>query len=70
MKKNLTHFTLFLIIATFLYISYIKFVHNWQLLGIFIGGILLGMFIMNLFLIVKNEKIKTYKRELEKWENI
>ena len=36
------------------------------LLGVFISGLLLGIFLMNLKLNVKNDRINSYKRELEK----
>lgn len=37
-----------------------------QLSLIFFGGILFGIFLMNLKLIVKNKKIGSYQRQLEK----
>ena len=37
-----------------------------QLLLILISGMLLGVFLMNLKLLVKNKKIGSYKRQLEK----
>ena len=39
---------------------------KWELLGIFISGVGIGMFLMFLKLNVKNDKINLYKRELEK----
>jgi uncharacterized membrane protein YciS (DUF1049 family) len=37
-----------------------------QCLLTFIAGSIVGMLLMNLFLIVKDKKIMTYKRQLEK----
>jgi uncharacterized membrane protein YciS (DUF1049 family) len=37
-----------------------------QCLLTFIAGLIVGMLLMNLFLIVKDKKIMTYKRQLEK----
>ena len=37
-----------------------------QLLIVFMGGFILGIFIMNLGINVKNRKIFSYKRQLEK----
>lgn len=37
-----------------------------QLAIVFFAGFLLGLFLMNLFLIVKNKKISAYQRQLEK----
>ena len=37
-----------------------------QLIFIFIGGIIFGVFLMNLKLIVKNKKLGSYMRQLEK----
>ena len=36
------------------------------LVGIFISGLLFGIFLMNIRLNVKNDKLNLYKRELEK----
>lgn len=37
-----------------------------QLTITFVAGIFLGLFLMNLFVIVKDKKINVYKRQLEK----
>ena len=37
-----------------------------QCLLTFIAGLIIGILLMNLFLIVKDKKIVTYKRQLEK----
>ena len=36
------------------------------LLGVFVSGLILGTFLMNIRLNVKNDRINSYKRELEK----
>lgn len=35
-------------------------------MGVFVSGFILGIFIMNLILNVKNTRINSYKRELER----
>ena len=39
---------------------------KWELAGIFIAGMGIGMFLMFFKLSIKNDKINSYKRELEK----
>ncbi len=46
--------------------SYTYLSGRWELLGIFISGVGIGIFLMFLKLNVKNDKINSYKRELEK----
>lgn len=47
--------------------SSVKFLTGYYELGlIFVSGMLFGLFLMNLRLNVKNDKITSYKRELEK----
>ena len=46
--------------------SYTYLDGKWELFGIFISGMGVGMFLMALKLIVKNDKLNSYKRELEK----
>jgi len=46
--------------------SYTYLSGRWELAGIFISGVGIGMFLMFLKLNVKNDKINSYKRELEK----
>ena len=48
------------------YYSYVNLSGKWELAGIFISGIGIGVFLMFLKLNVKNDKINLYKRELEK----
>lgn len=57
----------FLIVAACdTYFAYYKLTGLWQLVFIFLAGLLFGMFLMNMKLIVKNKKLGTYKRQLEK----
>ena len=37
-----------------------------QLVITFVGGVVLGLLLMNFFIIIKNKKIDVYKRQLEK----
>lgn len=46
--------------------SYTYLTGNWQLAGVFISGVGIGILLMFLKLNVKNDKINSYKRELEK----
>ena len=46
--------------------SYTHLSGKWELTGIFVAGVGIGMFLMLLKLNVKNDKINSYKRELEK----
>ena len=46
--------------------SYMYLSGKWELAGIFISGVGIGIFLMFLKLNVKNDKINLYKRELEK----
>ena len=46
--------------------AYTKLEGHWAMCFMFISGLLVGMFLMNLKLFVKNDKINSYKRELEK----
>lgn len=48
------------------YGSYTYLNSKYELIGIFISGILFGIFLMNIKLNVKNDKLKSFKRELEK----
>ena len=48
------------------YISYTKLTDIYTLCGFFFSGLLFGIFIMNLKLNVKNDKINSYQRQLEK----
>ncbi|MCQ2744216.1 MAG: hypothetical protein MJ230_05415 [bacterium] len=65
--KN-TIFALMLLILSFVtvYGSYFYFNDIYRLVGIFVSGILFGIFLMIIKLNVKNDRLKTYKRELEK----
>ena len=46
--------------------AYTELAGHWQLIFVFIAGIMFGTFLMNLKLIVKNKKLGTYQRQLEK----
>ncbi|MBR1775800.1 hypothetical protein IJ750_01835 [bacterium] len=46
--------------------SYLYLSDNAQFAGIFFAGLIFGILLMNLKLNVKNDKLKSYKRELEK----
>lgn len=48
------------------YGSYTYLNGKYELIGIFISGILFGIFLMDIKLNVKNDKLKSFKRELEK----
>ena len=66
MKKFLYIFLiLILALASGLY-SYKYLTGTTELLGVFISGVLIGILLMTLKLSVKNDKITSYKRELEK----
>ena len=65
--KNLILSLLYLIIsASLAWCSYTYLSGRYELLGIFASGIIFGIFLMSLRLNVKNDKINSYKRELEK----
>lgn len=66
MKKTL--YSLLLLVFSVLegWYSYKYLSGKWELLGIFVAGVGVGMFLMFLKLNVKNDKINSYKRELEK----
>ena len=48
------------------YLSYLYLSGNYLLCGVFFAGLIFGIFLMNIKLSVKNDKINSYKRELEK----
>ena len=66
MKKTFLGILLILLSLLLGWYSYTYLSGNFQLLGIFCSGCGLGMFLMFLKLNVKNDKLKSYKRELEK----
>ncbi len=66
MKQKLYMFLLFVLSLAAAFCSYKYLSGKWELLGIFISGTGIGMFLMALRLNVKNDKINIYKRELEK----
>ena len=66
MKKFLYSFILLSISAITGWYSYTHLSGKFELAGIFASGLFFGIFIMFLKLKVKNDKITSYKRELEK----
>ena len=46
--------------------AYTELSGSWQLGFIYIAGIMLGVFLINLKLLVKSKKIGSYQRQLEK----
>ena len=66
MKKFFYNCLLFLISAIAGLYSINYFSGKLLILGCFISGLFAGIFLMNLKLNVKNDKIQSYKRELEK----
>ena len=65
MKKFLLIIGLLIILALSAYI-YLNITGKIGTISIFSCGVLLGIFLMNFVLNVKNEKLNSYKRELEK----
>ena len=65
MKKFLLIFGLLIILALSAYI-YLNISGKIGMISLFICWILLGIFLMNFVLNVKNQKLNSYKRELEK----
>jgi len=66
MEKFFINLCLILISVSTGYYSYSYFNGKLAAIGLFISGASFGMFIMFLKLKSKNEKLNTYKRELEK----
>lgn len=66
MSKLLYTILLFILSISTGYYSYNYLTDKLLLAGIFISGIGIGVFLMILKLNVKNDKINSYKRELEK----
>ena len=66
MKKFLYGFLLLALCFALGYLSYTYLSGKFELIGVFLSGLCFGIFLMFLKLNVKNEKINSYKRELEK----
>ena len=66
MKKTFYSLLLLFISVITGFYSYTYLSGKWMLLGIFLSGIIAGIFLMFLKLNVNNEKMNSYKRELEK----
>lgn len=60
------YFCLLLLTFTGIWYSYFYLSGKYQLAGMFFGGLMFGILLMNLKLNVKNSRINSYKRELEK----
>ena len=66
MKRNIYVFLLLAVSCLEGWYSYAFLSGKWELAGIFIAGMGIGMFLMSLKLNIKNDKLNSYKRELEK----
>lgn len=66
MKKGILAFLLLSLSVIEGWYSYAYLSGKFELLGIFISGVGIGIFLMFLKLNVKNDKLNSYKRELEK----
>ena len=66
MKKFLYSFLILALSVSVGWYSYIYLSGKWLLAGIFAAGMGAGIFLMFLKLNVKNDKLNSYKRELEK----
>ena len=66
MKKFLLAFFLFTLSIIEGWYSITYFGGKWELAGVFISGIGIGIVLMFFKLNVKNDKINSYKRQLEK----
>lgn len=65
--RKFAYSSLLLILSLILgWYSYTYLTGKWELLGIFMSGVGIGVFLMFLKLNVKNDRINSYKRELEK----
>ena len=66
MKKTLYCIAILLLSLAAGYFGYAYLTGKWMLLGIFVSGVGIGIFLMTLRLNVKNNTLLSYKRELEK----
>lgn len=66
MKNFLFNSSLFILSALCGWLSIYYFQGEITLAGLFVSGIIFGIFLMNLKMNVKDGKINSYKRELEK----
>ena len=66
MKKGILAFLLLSLSVVEGWYSYVYLSGKFELAGIFISGIGIGIFLMFLKLNVNNDKLNSYKRELEK----
>ena len=66
MKNIFLNLLLLCLSGTTAWLSLYYFRGEMTLAGLFASGIILGIFLMNLKLNVKNDRINSYQRELEK----
>ena len=66
MLNFLINFGIFFLSLSSVFVAYTYLNDLYQLIGIFVGGLFFGCFLMNLKLNVNKTKINSYKRELEK----
>ena len=66
MNKFLSGLLILALSIAFGWYSYVHLSGKFELLGIFVSGLSFGIFLMFLKLNVKNDRINSYKRELEK----
>ena len=66
MQKFLLNLSLLLLTSADIWYSYFYLSGRYQLAGMFVAGLIFGILLMKLKLNVKNDKINSYKRELEK----
>ena len=66
MKKFLYGALLITLSAVSLWYSITELTGRYEIAGVFASGVLFGIFLMFIKLNVKNDKINSYKRELEK----
>ena len=66
MVKKVLNLILLILFAICIYLGINRLSGNYALCSMFASGLFAGIFLMNLKLNVKNDKIDSYKRELEK----
>ena len=66
MKKIFINLFLLFLSAVTGWYSTCCITNKYSAIGIFVSGLIFGIFLMNIKLNVKDDKLNTYKRELEK----
>ena len=66
MLKHILNLIILAISASAFWYSYTMLTGRYLICGIFFAGLAFGVFLMNIRLHVKNDKLNLYKRELEK----